>query len=62
MNEIILKLTSDETAELLRLVSAALGDTRVEVHRTHHTPEFRDNVKQEEDLLRGILKKLQPQA
>jgi hypothetical protein len=59
MNDVTVKLNAEEAGLLLRLVGTALGDTRVEVHRTHHTPAFRDDVKKEEDLLRTILAKLQ---
>ena len=59
MNEIILKLTPEEAAILLRLVGSALGDTRVEVHHTHYSPAFRDDLKKEEEVLRGLLLKLQ---
>lgn len=59
MADFSLQLTSEEAAELLRLVTSALGDTRVEVHRTHHSPAFRENVKKEEDVLRGLSQKLQ---
>ena len=59
MDEIILKLTPEESAILQRLVDSAIGDTRVEVHHTHHTPTFRDDLKKEEDVLRGLLLKLQ---
>lgn len=59
MTEVRLNLTPDEAAVLLRLVGSALGETRVEVHRTHHNPQFRQEVLEEEDLLRGLLAKLQ---
>ena len=59
MADISLNVTSEEADALRRLVEAALGDTRVEVHRTHHTPEFREQVMQEEIVLRGLVAKLQ---
>jgi hypothetical protein len=59
MPEFTLKLIPDEAAVLLRLVNSAFRDTRVEVRRTHHSPAFRENVKKEEDVLRGLLQKLQ---
>jgi hypothetical protein len=40
------------------LLKHALGETRVEVHRTH-TPGYREDVKAEESLLRGLLKKIE---
>jgi hypothetical protein len=58
MADLTVKLTSEEAAVLLRLVNSALGETRVEVHRTHHNPEFREEVKHEEDVLRGLAVKL----
>jgi hypothetical protein len=51
-------LSDEEVAMLRRMVNTALGDTRVEVHRTHMTPDFREEVKAEEALLRGLLMKL----
>jgi hypothetical protein len=57
-----LTLTPEERNLLLRLVRAALGDTRVELHRTHFSPEFRAQVQQEEALLRSVLTKLSGQA
>ena len=52
-----LALTAEERAELERLVQANLGDTRVEAHRTH-TPDYRQQVLHQEDVLRGLLTKL----
>ena len=59
MSDITFKLIPEESAILLRLVGAASADTRVEVHRTHYTPAFRDDVKKEEEVLRSLLEKLQ---
>jgi hypothetical protein len=53
-----LSLTPDERALLLRLLETALGETRVELHRTHFSPEFRKEVKEEVELLRGMLERL----
>ncbi len=50
-------LNDEETAELLQLVEHSLGETRVEVHRTH-TPDFRDKVQHREAVLRGLVEKL----
>jgi hypothetical protein len=50
-------LTAEEKQYLIRLLDARLGETRVEVHRTH-TPDFREQVQQEEALVRGLLAKL----
>jgi hypothetical protein len=54
-------LNEQEITLLRQMVETALGETRVELHHTHFTPEFRDRVKQEEAMLRGILDKLQRQ-
>jgi hypothetical protein len=50
-------LSAAEHAELIRLLDAALGDTRVEVRRTS-TPEFHDRLLVEEGVLKAILAKL----
>jgi hypothetical protein len=56
-------LTFDEaeTSELLKLVEAALGDLRVEVHRTH-TPDYRVQLLQREELLKRLIEKFQPRT
>ncbi len=53
-----LTLDQAELAELLRLLEQTVGETRVEVHRTH-TPEFRAGVQHEEGILKSILVKAQ---
>jgi len=57
MADINVTLTQREMSELLMLLEHELEETRVEVHRTH-TPEFREDVKREEQTLRGLLNKL----
>jgi hypothetical protein len=57
MADVSVMFTEEERAELLRLVEHSLGETRVEVHRTH-TPDFRADVQREEQVLRGLLTKL----
>lgn len=52
-----LLLDERERIELLALVEAALGETRVEVHRTH-SPDFREQVERREKTLRGLIDKL----
>jgi hypothetical protein len=52
-----LPLTEEERAELARLLEHVLGETRVEVHRTH-TPAYRDQVLHQEALIRGPLDKV----
>jgi len=49
--------TAEERQYLVRVLEARLGDTRVEVHRTH-SPDFREEVKQEEELVRALLAKI----
>ncbi len=61
MSDMNVTLSTDEMAMLKRLVETALGETRVEVHRTHFTPELRDELKQEEQMLRGLLEKFEHQ-
>jgi hypothetical protein len=57
MAEFTLVLNERERQELLLLLETSLKETRVEVHRTH-TPGYRENVQQEESLLRGLLEKV----
>jgi hypothetical protein len=54
-------LEPEELTELVRLLESALGETRVEVHRTH-TPEFRAGVQHSETILRGLIEKLKKNA
>ncbi len=58
MAEIRITLTEEEKDYLLRFLQSAMGETRVEVHRTH-TPAFRETVLAEEKLLRGLIAKLE---
>ena len=51
-------ISEEERAELIRLLETALGENRVEIHRTH-TPEYRERVLGEQSLLRGLLDKFQ---
>ncbi len=50
--------SEEERVEMVRLLEQILGETRVEIHRTH-TPDYRDRVIGQEALLRGLLAKLQ---
>jgi len=59
MNEMHVSFTSEELALMHRLAESALGEARVEVHRTHHTPAYREQVKAEEALIRRLLEKLE---
>jgi hypothetical protein len=58
MNATELVLTDDERALLVDMLKAALTDTRVEVHHTHGSPQYRDQVKRREDVIRDLLAKL----
>jgi len=58
MNTVHLALNPDEVALLLRMLENALGETKVELHRTHFSPEFREEVKDEARLLQGMLERL----
>lgn len=58
MAEFNLLINEQERAELLRVLKSSLGETRVEVHHTH-TPGYRENVQHEEEVIRGLLKKIQ---
>ena len=62
MAELNVVLSTEEKDYLVGLLETALGETRVEVHRTH-TPAYREQVLRQENLVRGLLTKLQqPQA
>jgi hypothetical protein len=58
--DVQLRLTTEERDLLVRLLARELGDTRVELHHTHFSPEFRGEVKEEEAILRDLLNKLHP--
>jgi hypothetical protein len=62
MNTTTLSLNPDELALLLHLLETALDETRVELHRTHFSPSFRQEVKDEAGLLRGLLERLRGAA
>jgi ribosome recycling factor len=51
------ELTSAEREELLRILKNYLGDTKSEVRRAR-TSSFRDQLHDEEQLLKGLLEKL----
>jgi hypothetical protein len=53
-----LTLTPDEKAYLVGALQNAIGETRVEVHRTH-SPQFRERVLHEEKLVRALLEKVE---
>jgi len=56
MVQLDVDFTAEEREYLVRLLEARLGETRVEVHRTH-TPDYREQVKHEEELVRNLLAK-----
>jgi hypothetical protein len=58
MADFHLPLNDQERDYLQALLKTMLTETRVEVHHTH-TPGFREKVIAEEDLVRGLLAKLQ---
>jgi hypothetical protein len=58
MAELNLVLSDKERTYLTGLLSTALKDTRVEAHRTH-TPGYREEVLDQEQLIRGLLARLE---
>ena len=58
MNEFLLRLSQDERNMLSRLLETALGESRVEVHHTHFSPAFRQQVLDEESGISRLLAKL----
>lgn len=55
-NTLTVTLSEEERDTILQLLETALGETRVEVHRTH-TPDFRDKVKHREVLTAALIEK-----
>jgi hypothetical protein len=54
-----LTLDEAEKSEILRLVEAASGELRVEIHRTH-TPDYRAKLLEREELLKNLIEKMKP--
>lgn len=54
---ITVTLAAEEKTAILDLLAQSLGETRIEVHRTH-TPEFREDVLHHEALIRRLIEKL----
>jgi hypothetical protein len=52
-----LVLTEAECAELLRIVNSFLIETHGENRRTEN-PQYRDELRREESLLRGLVQKI----
>lgn len=57
-NNAHLPINAEERAELISILEQVLGDTRVEARRTH-TPDFREHVLHQEEVVRNLLEKLQ---
>ncbi len=57
MNASTLTIGPDEKTYLDTLLQEDLAETRVEVRRTLK-PDIRDDLRQREDLIRGLLEKL----
>ena len=58
MAEFHLVLNEQEKSYLEGVLKSALGESRVEAHRTH-TPDYRQQVLSEEELVRQLLGKVQ---
>ena len=58
MTAISVTLSPEEQKLMRRMLESALGETRVEVHRTHFSPDYREELKHEEQLLRSLLAKM----
>lgn len=59
MNESHLTLTSEERTLIERLLEQELDETRTEFHHTSgSSPAFRERVRAEEKLVRGLLDKM----
>jgi hypothetical protein len=54
-----LLIDEQERALMLGLLDQALGETRVEAHRTH-TPTYREDVLHHEEVIRRLIAKLRP--
>ena len=57
MSDLQVVLSDEERNYLAGVLKTALGDTRVEARHTR-TEDFREKVRHEEELLRGLLAKL----
>jgi hypothetical protein len=58
MNEIQLTVSERERELIYGLLDRELGEVRVEVHRTHWSPEMRADLEAREALVRQMLDKL----
>jgi hypothetical protein len=59
MPDFHLVLNERDKEYLEGLLKSALGETRVEAHRTHSSPDYRQQVLGEEELIRQLLAKVQ---
>lgn len=57
----VLPLSEEERTLLLAMMEHELGEVRVEAHHTDNL-EYRQSVIRREELIRGLLAKLQGQA
>lgn len=58
MTTAALDLSPEEREALIPLLETALSETRVELHHTHFSPDFREFLKDRSSLLQSILTKL----
>jgi hypothetical protein len=59
MDSLTLMLTGEERALLHNLLTAAVNETRIEVHRAKFSREFRKDLIHREELLRGLLERME---
>jgi hypothetical protein len=52
-----LRISDPERELLVRILNSAVGDVRSQVRRTH-SPEWHDGLKEEETVMKGLLRKL----
>jgi hypothetical protein len=62
MSELQISLSAGERDLLVRMLSAALKEKQVEVHRAEFSREFRNQLEAEETRIRDLLEKLSQKA
>ncbi len=62
MTEIRLTLSNDEWELVVRLLEQELSETRTEFRHTDSSPDYREQVRAEEHLLRELLDKMRHSA
>ncbi|MES1213393.1 MAG: hypothetical protein ABUL64_02300 [Singulisphaera sp.] len=62
MSEIHLTLTANERDLLIQILSAAVKQKRLEVHRTEFSREMRHELDVEEKLIEGLLERVSKTA